>query len=29
VVERAVWLGILKAAQELIRREPKEGERVN
>jgi hypothetical protein len=26
---RAVWLGILKAVEELIRRKPKEGERVN
>ena len=29
MIGRAVLLGILKAVEELIRREPKHGERVN
>ena len=29
MIGSAVWLGILTAVEELIRREPKEGERVN
>jgi len=26
---RAVWLGVLKAVEELTRQKPKQGERVN